>query len=212
MDDEYPRPMDTRRRVSESLLVICDLDRMVIDCEARFTHAEQAHAKGTPEYWQAALDPDKLAFDLPLPGARAFLHQWRKLAGLCYVTSRPVACHDQTVAFLSQHGYPCAEQVICRPLRKGLTTPRFKGLTVRALTYGLSPRIINRHFRLVTHRGILFLLALWSWVRNTRKVVLFVDDSEKNRLMILKLGLAAYVTGSLEEANAWLCLNSNNKG
>jgi len=187
-----------------NLLIICDLDRVAVDCEERFAQAAAAHKKGSPEYWRTALDPAQLVLDVPQAGALAHLAYLYAAAALCYVTSRPSDCHAKTVEFLSHHGYPCPDETICRPARKGLTTARFKGLVVRALSYGLPAAFIDRHFRLATNRMTFFFLSLWSKLRRTRKVVLFVDDSEKNRQAIAALGLVAYIATGLDEAVAWL--------
>ena len=211
MKDEGTTPTGIQHKVYGNLLVISDLDRIAINCEYRFARAAAAHAKGSADYWRAALDPDMLALDLPLAGAQDHLIQCSGTAGLCYLTSRPTECREKTVAFLSQHGYPCPEEAICRPLRKGLTTPRFKGLVVRALSYGLSPSFVNQHFRLATHGVTLFFLGLWNGLSRKRKDILFVDDSEKNRQVIAALGLAAYIATSLDEALAWLRVRSRER-
>lgn len=180
---------------------VCDLDRVAVDCDKRFGLAAREHEKGTAEYWQAALDPQRmLEMDQPAPGAVDLLRQVAELYALCYVTSRPIACHTSTVTFLSQYGYPNADQVICRPVMKGLTTLRFKQKTVRALSHGLSPALINRHFQIATHSLVFFFLSLWRKITRSAQKIVFVDDSDKNRQAILQLGLENLsVQASLDE-------------
>lgn len=190
------------------VLVICDLDRIAVDCEERFRQAADSYEKGSSAYWQAALDPEMLFLDTPLLGAVEQLGCFAQVTQLCYLTSRPIDCHGKTVEFLTYHRYPYPGETVCRPVRKGLTTPRFKGLVVRALSYGLSVAFVNRHFSLATSKLMLTLLAWWSKLWRKRKVVLFIDDSEKNRQAITALDLEVYTSASLDEAA--ILLNTEN--
>jgi hypothetical protein len=182
------------------LIFAIDLDRVAIDCDERFVQAEKQYERGSTDYWQAALDPDKmLLLDCPLPGAIEHLSSLARRGILCYVTSRPRSCCQATVTFLSQHGYPFPELVICRPVRKGLTTVRFKRRSLRALSYGLPAQFIHQHFWLATNRVTLFFL---SRLRRP-ETIFFVDDSDKNRQAIADLG-NILIAASLDEAIARL--------
>lgn len=186
---------------SDVITFAIDLDRVSIDCDERFAQAEQRYEKGCEDYWQAALDPDQmLLLDRPLPGAIEQLSALALCGKLCYVTSRPQNCCQATVTFLLQHGYPSSELVICRPVRKGLTTVRFKQRALRGLSYGLPAQLINRHFTLSTNRVTLFFLSLF---RRPRRIF-FVDDSEKNRQAIADLGSNILTAANLDEAIARL--------
>jgi len=182
-----------------TLLIAVDLDRVVIECDERFVLAEAQHPKGSADYWQSALDPEKmLLLDRPLPGAIEQLLSISQHGKLCYVTSRPQNCHHATVTFLETNGYPFPQHTVCRPVRRGLTSVRFKKLTIQALSCGLSASFINQYFRLATNKITLFILS-----RLRRPMtVLFIDDSDKNRHAIAEMGMRG--VASLDEAMAWL--------
>jgi hypothetical protein len=128
------------------------------------------------------------------------LKQFAQLFDLCYVTSRPAQCHPNTVISLSRYAFPNPDQVVCRPVMKGLTTVRFKQRTVRALSYGLSPAMINQHFQIATNRLTLFFLSLWRKITCSAHAIIFVDDGDKNRQAIVQLGLTDLsVHASLDE-------------
>jgi len=182
------------------ILIICDLDRVAINCEERFAQAEREHKKGTPEYWRAALDPKKFHLDQPLAEAIEHLEVLVTGAHLCYLTSRPGDCYEATVAFLRQYGYPCPEQTICRPVRKRLTTPRYKSLAVRALAYGISHGLIHRHFWLATSAPLFFLCSWWSQRKRANTTIIFIDDNERNRQTVAASGLNIMLAANLVEA------------
>ncbi len=93
--------------------VICDLDQVAVDNEARAAAARRAD--GTLD-WNRFFQGDLiLQLDQVIPAALARLQALAQDHDIWYLTSRQDTCQEATVEFLTREGYPFPTHVLCRP-------------------------------------------------------------------------------------------------
>jgi hypothetical protein len=151
-------------------LAIIDLDGVIANSDARFARAKLPD--GSID-WNTAFNPDLVATDTPISGAKEAIERLMQRGyTVVFLTSRPIAMQDATVAWLEAYGLEYHDLVMKPRSAQFIKTVRWKASEV---------------FRLVTIAG------------HEANGSLFIDDEELHRDAVRALGFGITTLASLAD-------------